>query len=145
MYGILLPDLLKSNVADMNVVTVRSRLPIRGHWSNMLPHMEVRHQHICVIAMTSQLRLRQHRRIVHDCIVLPCDVRGCLFTGSAKECTSVHYQNTQKKCINHKLVHVELVMPPSPLLHCLMSIQKVRMGCIMYVTFVVGYLSGGHL
>ena len=26
MYGILLPDLLKSNVADMNVVTVRSRL-----------------------------------------------------------------------------------------------------------------------
>ena len=67
--------------------------------------------------LTSQFRLRQHRRIVHDGIVLPCDVRGCLFTGSAKECTPVHYLNTRKKCINHQLVHVELVMPPSPLLH----------------------------
>ena len=70
--------------------------------------------------------------IVHDGIVLPCDVRGCLFTGSAKECTSVHYLNTRKKCINHQLVHVELVMPPSPLSHCLMSIQKVRMDNTVY-------------
>ena len=49
MYGILLPYMFKSNVADMIVVTIRRRLPIRSHWNNMLPHTEVRNQHTCVL------------------------------------------------------------------------------------------------
>ena len=40
--------------------------------------------------ITSKFGLSQHKRTVHDGIVLVCDVKGCLLTGSAKEQIKAH-------------------------------------------------------
>ena len=40
--------------------------------------------------ITSKFGLSQHKRTVHDDIVLVCDVKGCLLTGLAKEQIKTH-------------------------------------------------------
>ena len=85
----------------------------------------------CGKEYTSKFGLSHHIRTVHHGIVLKCDVRDCLFTGSAKEQMSAHMRSAHDmeklKCtqcdatFNHASTlskHVKQVHGPSALVAC---------------------------
>ena len=83
----MLQDLFQSNDADLNVVTVRNRLQYMDteetYYHTLKSETNIS---VCLWpGITSKFGLSQHMRTVHDGIVLVCDVKGCLLTGSAKE------------------------------------------------------------
>ena len=71
-------------LTSTSVVTVRSCLPVTEETYYHTRKSETNIPVFLWPGITSKFGLSQHKRTVHDDIVLVCDVKGCLLTGLAK-------------------------------------------------------------